>query len=73
MEQKKIDRINALARLKKQRPLTPEEAAEQQTLRREYVAGFRKSLENQLAHTSILYPDGSKKKVVKKEESNRDD
>ena len=34
MTDQEIARINELARLKKQRPLTPEEAAEQQRLRR---------------------------------------
>lgn len=73
MEQTKIDRINELARLKKQRPLTPQEAAEQKALREEYVGSFRRSLEQQLSNTTILYPDGSRKKVTKKGESSRED
>lgn len=67
MEQKKIDRINELARLAKTRDLTPEEAAERQVLRREYIDSYKRSLEVQLQNTTILYPDGSKKKVTKKE------
>ena len=35
MEQKKIDRINELARLARERQLTPEETAERDALRRE--------------------------------------
>lgn len=67
MEQKKIDRINELARLAKERELTEEEQAERQVLRREYIDSYKRSLEVQLQNTTILYPDGSKKKVTKKE------
>lgn len=67
MEQKKIDRINALARLAKERELTEEELAERQVLRREYIDSYKRSLEVQLQNTTILYPDGSKKKVSKKD------
>ena len=44
MEQSKVDRINELARLAKQRELTEEEKAEQMTLRREYLEEFRRQL-----------------------------
>ncbi|MBR6554604.1 MAG: DUF896 domain-containing protein [Clostridia bacterium] len=67
MEQKKIDRINELARLAKERELTQEEQAERQVLRREYIDSYKRSLEMQLENTTIMYPDGSKKKVTKKE------
>ncbi len=67
MEQKKIDRINELARLAKERELTEAEQAERQVLRREYIDSYKRSLEVQLQNTTILYPDGSKKKVTKKE------
>lgn len=67
MEQKKIDRINELARLAKERELTEEELAERQVLRREYIDSYKRSLEVQLQNTTILYPDGSKKKVSKKD------
>lgn len=67
MEQKKIDRINELARLAKERELTQEELDERQVLRREYIDSYKRSLEMQLENTTIMYPDGSKKKVSKKE------
>ena len=67
MEQKKIDRINELARLAKERELTEAEQAERQVLRREYIDSYKRSLEMQLQNTTIMYPDGSKKKVIKKE------
>ena len=44
MDKKRVDRINELARLSKQRPLTEEEKREQEALRREYMTEFRKKL-----------------------------
>ena len=66
MDQKKIDRINELAKLAKQRELTAEEQEERAQLRAEYIAAFRGNLEAQLNTITIQYPDGSKKKLGKK-------
>ena len=44
MEKCKVDRINELARLSKERELTEEEKNEQQKLRAEYIAEFRRTL-----------------------------
>jgi len=44
MERIKIDRINELAMLSKERPLTEEERAEQKQLRDEYIAEVRRAL-----------------------------
>ncbi len=66
MEQKKLDRINELARKSKESGLTPEETAEQKVLREEYIAAFRASLTNVLSNTYIQTPDGKKTKVEKK-------
>ena len=66
MSQKKIDRINELAKMAKQRELTAEEQEERATLRAEYIAAFRGNLEAQLNTITIQYPDGSKKKLSKK-------
>ncbi len=44
MEKVKIDRINELARLSKKRTLTPDECAEQKSLREEYLKEFRRAL-----------------------------
>ncbi len=41
MEKSKIDRINELGRLSKERELTAEELAEQKALREEYINYFR--------------------------------
>ncbi len=60
MEDKKIQRINELARQSRERELTPEEKAEQKALREEYVAAFRSSLKAQLDATVVVGPDGSR-------------
>jgi uncharacterized protein YnzC (UPF0291/DUF896 family) len=44
MEKEKIDRINELGRIAKERELTDEEKKERETLRAEYIAEFRRSL-----------------------------
>ena len=66
MEQKKIDRINELARKSKSEGLTEEEKKEQKVLRDEYIASFRQSLTGILSNTYIQTPDGKKVKVEKK-------
>ena len=60
MEQKKIDRINELARASRERELTAEEKKEQALLRQEYVASFRASLTAQLENTYIVDEKGNK-------------
>lgn len=67
MEQSKIERINFLAKKAKNEGLTPEEKTEQQELRAEYLAGFRRNLEQTLASTVVQYPDGTRKKLIKKD------
>lgn len=67
MEQSKIDRINVLAKKSKAEGLTPEEKAEQKKLREEYILDFRAGLRGILDNTYIEYPDGSRKKVEKKD------
>ena len=67
MEQKKIDRINELARKSKtEAGLTEEEKAEQAVLRREYIDSVKASLVGHLENTTIVRPDGSKEKVSRK-------
>ncbi len=58
MEQKKIDRINALARKSKTAALSDEEKQEQQALRDEYLASVRRNFTAQLDNVQILEPDG---------------
>ena len=65
MEQSKIDRINELARLAKERALTAEELAERDALRREYIAAWRESTIAVLENTYVQTPDGKKHKLRK--------
>ena len=44
MEKEKIDRINELGRIAKERDLTEEEMKEREELRAEYIAEFRRAL-----------------------------
>ncbi len=66
MEQSKIDRINELARLAKERELTAEELAERNALRKEYIAAWRESTIAVLENTYIQTPDGKKHKLQRK-------
>lgn len=68
MEKEKIDRINELAHIAKIRELTEEEFAERDTLRKEYIADWRKSTIDVLENTYIVTPDGKKKKLANKKE-----
>ena len=60
MEKAKIDRINELAKKKKTTGLTPEEADEQQRLRREYIDEFKGSLKSQLDDIRVVDEEGNK-------------
>ncbi|MCM1506901.1 MAG: DUF896 domain-containing protein [Ruminococcus flavefaciens] len=65
MNQKKIDRINELARKSKSVGLTDEEKAEQTALRNEYRQSVVGNLRAELNNTYIMTPDGKKRKVGK--------
>lgn len=58
MNKEKINRINELAKKKKETGLTPEETAEQKELRQEYLAGFRKNFRAQLEQIEFIDEDG---------------
>ena len=66
MEKQKLERINALARKSRTEELTPEEKAEQFSLRSEYIGEFRSSLKNTLDNTYIQKPDGTREKLQQK-------
>lgn len=67
MDQRKIDRINDLARrVKAGEALTPEELAERDTLRKEYIASVKASLVGHLDNTYIVEPDGTKHRLPKR-------
>ena len=62
--QKDIDRINELAKKKREGTLTPEETAEREQLKKLYVQSFRESLVGTLENTYIVDPDGKKRPAV---------
>ena len=61
-----IARINELAAKNKTVGLTGEELAERDKLRRIYIDSVKSNLVGQLENTTIVYPDGTKKKVTHK-------
>ena len=67
MEQKKLDRINELARKSKETQLSDEELAEQKALREEYISEIRASFGATLANTVIQRPDGTKEPLKQKD------
>ncbi len=67
MDQQKIDRINELARKAKTTGLTEEEHFERAKLRREYIEGYRRSLESHLENTYLVDENGNKTKLQKKD------
>lgn len=66
MEQKKIDRINELARKAKSTGLTPEEEKEREILRKEYIEAYRASLRSQLDSIVVVDEKGNRKPLKKK-------
>ena len=62
-----IARINELARKAKAEGLTDEELVERDKLRRIYIDSVVGNLKGQLENTTIVYPDGTKKKVTPKQ------
>ena len=66
MDKEKIDRINELARIKKERGLTAEELNEQAALRREYIDEFKQNVHATLKNVRIQNADGSLSELQKK-------
>lgn len=71
MEQKKIDRINELAKLAKERELTDEEKVERAALRQEYVNSVLGDLRNQLNNTYVMDEKGNKTKLTQWSEDHK--
>ena len=67
MTEEKIARINEFARrVKAGEVLTPEELAERDALRREYIDSVKASLTGHLDNTYLVDADGTKTKLGKK-------
>ena len=54
-----IDRINELAKKKKEEGLTEAEAKEQSKLRKQYLDSFRKGFKQQIENTKVIDPEGN--------------
>ena len=67
MENSKLQGINELAHIAKQRGLTAEEIAERDVLRKEYIAEWREGARQVLDNTYIQTPDGKKHKLQRKD------
>ena len=62
-----IARINELAKKAKAEGLTDEEVTERDKLRRIYIDSVKSNLIGQLENTYIVDPDGTKRKLNKKQ------
>ena len=63
---KRLERINELARKAKTVGLTPEEIAERDVLRREYVNAVLGNVRQQLDNTYVVDEQGNKRKLGEK-------
>ena len=66
LEQKKLERINELARKSRHDGLTPEEKEEQRLLREEYIAGFRRGFMQTMESVVVVDEKGNRRKLKKK-------
>ena len=66
MTNTKLERINQLARLARERALTAEELAERDALRKEYVAEWRRGARQVLENTWLVDEKGNRRKLQKK-------
>ena len=67
MLDERIARLNELAKKSKTpEGLTPEETAERDALRREYIEAYKSSLRAQLDATVIQTPDGTRHKLTRR-------
>lgn len=59
MDQVKVERINALAKKSKAEGLNEAEKAEQQVLRKEYIANWKSGMRSTLESVRIVEEDGT--------------
>ena len=69
VDQKKIDRINELARKNKAEGLTPEEIKERDALRKEYLANFRKNFRARLENIVVVSPEEYERRMKGKKDN----
>ncbi len=59
LSKEKLTRINALSKKAKTTGLTPQEAKEQETLRKEYLQAFRQNFKEQLHSVTVVDENGN--------------
>ena len=65
-DQKKLDRINFLAKKNKEEGLTKEELAEREVLRKEYLENFRAHFRSRLENVRVVHTQEESDELVKK-------
>ena len=65
-DQKKLDRINFLARKNKEEGITKEELAEREVLRKEYLENFRAHFRSRLENVRVVHTQEEYDELVKK-------
>lgn len=71
MKEEAIKRINELYHKSKNEGLTDDEKAEQQKLRKEYIASVKNNLKNTLNNVSIVNPDGTVTNLNRKDKAEK--
>ena len=59
LDDKKLTRLNELAKLKREEKITKDELDELNLLRGEYLKNFRKSFKSQLENSKVIDPEGN--------------
>ena len=65
-DQKKLDRINFLAKKNKEEGLKKEELAEREVLRKEYLENFRAHFRSRLENVRVVHTQEEYDELVKK-------
>lgn len=68
-DQKKLDRINFLAKKNKEEGLTKEELAEREILRKEYLENFRAHFKSRLENVKVVHTQEEYEELVKKKQN----
>ena len=75
LDDKKLKRLNHLAKLKREEKITKDDLEELNALRKEYLENFRSSFRSQIENATVIDPEGNdvtpqKVKDIKKRRRN---
>ena len=68
-DQKKLDRINFLAKKNKEEVLTKQELEEREVLRKEYLENFRAHFRSRLENVKVVHTQEEYDELVKKDKN----